>query len=173
MRLNKSDREFLIRQVKETVFDDKEKAKYEKGMKELAQKVYDRLIEKYPPKDMIILEKYRHAQVYNEASVWYEYKHIKLRFPKPISAPQSPDLFVDARNTLIALVAAMERANACVRKPYMELITASVKWEQVVESWPAAKKWIPARGDVALIAITKEDKDFVKKDSAKREWREK
>jgi hypothetical protein len=52
MRLNKGDREFLYRQVKETVVDEKAKVAHDKVLKEVSEEIYKKLLEKYPQKDM-------------------------------------------------------------------------------------------------------------------------
>jgi len=174
MRLNKGDREFLYRQVKETVVDEKAKVAHDKVLKEVSEEIYKKLLEKYPQKDMEVLLKYHAASTYNKTSFWDPtYKDIEVRFPKPILMPGSYDMGNDAREKLRVSITLFNKANEVLRKPYRELINASLKWEQIVDSWNMAKQWIPARGDVALIALSPETKNFVKKDSAKREWRTK
>jgi hypothetical protein len=171
MRLNKGDREFLFRQVKETVVDEKAKVAHDKVLKEVSEEIYKKLLEKYPQKDMEVLLKYHAASTYNKTSFWVDNFTIEVRFPKPILMPGTYDMSKDEKEKLRVSTILFDRANEFLRKPYRELINASLKWEQIVDSWPMAKQWIPARGDVALIALSPETKNFVKKDSAKREWR--
>jgi hypothetical protein len=173
MRLLKAEQDMLITKVKETVFGDTEKKAYETFKTECQAKVMATLREKYPAKDMAVLSKYGFAVRPKLISIRSNnYDRGDLELPEEILLPPHAYLVDPSMYDQLKLRKdQLEKANTLVREPYFKLIRGSTTWEQVVAVWPEAKKYQPAKGCVALIAVSPEVKVLVQKDSKKREWK--
>jgi hypothetical protein len=173
MRLLKSEQEMLLKKVEETVFGDREKKAHDEYILECQTKIASALKEKYPAKDMAVLQKYGFTRVTSRIALRRaRYEYFDFDLPKETLLPENA-CYEDAQMyDKIKLVRDnLKRANSTAREPYVKLIRGSTTWEQVIEVWPEAKKYQPVKGCVALIAVSPEVRGQVRRDSKTREWK--
>lgn len=172
MKLLNSEREFLIKKVKETVFDEVARKAFQKRYEEVRQYVLKHLEETQPKADMLIVQKYvsniRRRKIYLKTR---NYDCFTIELGCEVFAYRDEIIDNKLCDEMRLLRDKTNEKHDAVRKPYFSIIQAATTWEKLIEMWPEAKIYMPAKGEKSTALIPIEAVKSVKLDSKKREWK--